>query len=709
MLDIFFRDKSQYHNQLNPVLGYLEQLSSYIQNTRGVSKEVADEKARIILKTHFKDKNVRYFERQENGDREVKDTTLLNYINSNIKEKNVLVPTFTSYMNANKKKSMLSEFIFVNVRRRSVAKKAGQKAKAEGNMELADAKNNEQNMMKIYNNSLSGAFAQAACILHNPTAHSTLTSITRTITSLSNASNEKLIAGNRFYPRGTDVINNVIYIATYADVKFIKSVIEQFNLHIPTIEETIGVLKYSSDLYFHDEKFYQTRIIPYLQKLSGYHLAAICYIGDLYHIRKFNDGFMRNVITEMITPVSVPDTDETICKDIHSINDNILNFVHHIFYTQAKGQGKDYDKMFKTGSGLASSIYTTSKHVEDVLRKYKAFFNCFFMTDILPGNSFRLKHMRRRTVVLSDTDSTCFTLDEWIKWLYNGEFRVDDKSIATTGAVAFMAAQAIINQLAILSKGMNISDDHLNTLAMKNEYLWGIHSPCEISKHYFAYTIIQEGNVFKEADIEIKGVHLKNSAVPKFVIQDAKDLMKYILETIFENKKIKLHYVLEKIKTLEKDIKESVFKGEAIYLKKSKIKNKEAYALDEMKSPYQRHVLWQEVFAPKYGDIQDPPYDVIKIPTIVKGRAALSGWLEKIEDIELKERFNSWLIKYNKMDLPTIYLNETYIKSNGIPKEILNVIDIKRIILDVTMQHRIILETLGIMLYNDLLVSEQFN
>src|SRR5574343_807395 len=181
MLDIFFRDKSQYHNQLNPVLGYLEQLSSYIQNTRNVSKEIADEKARIILKTHFKDKNVRYFERQENGDREVKDTTLLNYINSNIKEKNVLVPTFTSYMKEKKKKSMLSEFIFVNVRRRSVAKKAGQKAKAEGNMELADAKNNEQNMMKIYNNSLSGAFAQAACILHNPTAHSTLTSITRTI------------------------------------------------------------------------------------------------------------------------------------------------------------------------------------------------------------------------------------------------------------------------------------------------------------------------------------------------------------------------------------------------------------------------------------------------------------------------------------------------------------------------------------------------
>lgn len=708
MLDIFFRDKSQYHNQLNPVLGYLEQLSSYIQNTRGVSKEVADEKARIILKTHFKDKNVRYFERQENGDREVKDTTLLNYINSNIKEKNVLVPTFTSYMNANKKKSMLSEFIFVNVRRRSVAKKAGQKAKAEGNMELADVKNNEQNMMKIYNNSLSGAFAQAACILHNPTAHSTLTSITRTITSLSNASNEKLIAGNRFYPRGTDVINNIIYISTYADVNSIRAVVDTFNLHIPTVEETVAVLKYSSDLYFRDDKFYEYKIIPYLQKLTGYHLAAICYIGDLYHIRKFNDGFMRTVINEMIQPVNAEDTDESICKNIHSINENILNFVHHIFYSQAKGQGKDYDKMFASKSGLASSIYKTSKHVEDILIKYKSFFNCFFMTDILPGNSFRLKNMRRRTVVLSDTDSTCFTLDEWVKWIYNGEFRIDDKSIATTGAVAFMAAQAIINQLAILSKGMNISDDHLNTLAMKNEYLWQTFFPMEVSKHYFADTIIQEGNVFKEPELERKGVHVKNSAVPKSIIEKGNNLIKYIFKSIENNEKIKFNYILSEVINTENEIINSVTKGEPIYLKKSKIKNPEAYALEGIKSPYSRHLFWKEVFAPKYGDIPTPPYDVIKIPTTLTSRVLMKQWVDSIEDIELQGRLTRWLEENKKDKLPTIYLNDMYVIGSGIPDEIMRIIDIKKIVLDITLQYRLIIEALGLILYNDMLIKDQF-
>ena len=709
MLDIFFRDKSEYHNQLNPVLGYLEQLSSYIQNSRNLSKDEADVVAKKILRKNFKDKNVRYFERQDNGDREVKDATLLTYINTNIKEKNVLVPTFTSYMNANKKKSMLSEFIFVNVKKRSIAKKAGQKAKAEGKSELADAKNNEQNMMKIYNNSLSGAFAQAACILHNPTAHSTLTSITRTITSLSNASNEKLIAGNRFYPRGMDVINNVVYTATYANIEAIKAVVDRYNLYIPTVEDTVKVLRYSSDLYFRDEKFYQNKIIPYLQKLTGYHLAAICYIGDLYHIRVFNDNFMRNVIMDMIQKVEAEDTDESICKDIYSINENILNFVHHIFYTKAKGQGKDYSKMFQTKSGLASSIFETSKHVEDTLRKYKDFFNCFFMTDILPGNSFRLKHMRRRTVVLSDTDSTCFTLDGWVKWLYNGDFRIDDQSIATTGAVAYMAAQAIINQLAILSRSMNISDDHLNTLAMKNEFLWQTFFPMEVSKHYFADTIIQEGNVFKEPELERKGVHVKNSAVPKSIIEKGNNLIKYIFKSIENNEKIKFNYILSEVINTENEIINSVTKGEPIYLKKSKIKNPEAYALEGIKSPYSRHLFWKEVFAPKYGDIPTPPYDVIKIPTTLTSRVLLKQWVDSIDDIELQGRLTRWLEENKKDKLPTVYLNDMYVLGNGIPDEIMCIIDIKRIILDVTIQHLVIIETLGVILYDNMLISDQFN
>mgnify|MGYP005859707957 CR=1 FL=1 len=79
---------------------------------------------------------------------------------------------------------------------------------------------------------------------------------------------------------------------------------------------------------------------------------------------------------------------------------------------------------------------------------------------------------------------------------------------------------------------MNIANENLNVLSMKNVFLWLTHVLCEISKHYFAYTGIQEGSVFKKPDIEIMGVHLKNSAIPKFIIQDAKEIMKYILSSV---------------------------------------------------------------------------------------------------------------------------------------------------------------------------------
>ncbi len=705
MEGIFFKHRSEYTNQLNPIQSYLEQLTHYIQTKKNISVDKAKELATTIVKTHFKDRPIKYFEREENGDRVVKDGTLYRYIKQNIDSKNILVPTFTSYVNSSVKQSILSEFIFVNVKKRSVAKKASQKAKAEGKSELAIAKNNEQNMMKIYNNSLSGVFGQEACILYNPTAHNTLTSITRTITSLSNASNEKLIAGNRYFPRPIDVLNSIVYISTYTDINQIKHVTETFNLHLPTVEETVSVLKYSSDLYFSDKQYYDTKIIPYLEKLTPYHLASICYTGDFYHLRKFNDYFIRQLINELITPINVEDRKLDDPTVIYKFDEAILYYTHSMLFSKVKGQGKDYEKM--NDNNIACHIHDNYHHVVKTLKKYKLFFNSFFMTEIMPTNSHRLNYLKRRTVVLSDTDSTCFTMDEWVTW-YKGKYYVDDSSIALAGLITYIASQAIVNTLAIVSKNMNIREDLINTLSMKSEYLWRSFIPTSVSKHYFAQTIVQEGNVYKEPETERKGVHLRNSAVPKVAINHGNALMDYILNCGTENKNVSFKYVVSEIIKMEKTIIDSVMKGEAVYLKKSKIKSKEAYAQDEMKSPYQRHQLWVDVFEPKYGSIGDTPYDVVKIPTTVTSRPLLISWLESIEDIELKERLTIWLEKYNKKDLPTFYINESYVQGNGIPNEISSVIDIKRIVFDTTMQHRLILETLGVLLNEEKMIHEQF-
>lgn len=706
MLDIFYKDKSQYTNQLNPVKAYIEQLTMYIATTKNLPKEQAQSKAIALLKTHFKDKPVKYFEREDNGDRVVKDSTLLTYIRENVKAGNILVPTFTSYLPPHRKKSILAEFTVVNVKGRAEAKKIAQKAKAEGDLVLATSKNNEQNNRKIYNNSLSGVFSQLACILYNPTAHSTLTSMTRTMTSLSNASNEQLIAGNRYLPRPIDVFNLVVYNSTYVDVDKMRSVVEKFQLHLPTVQETVKMLQYSSDLYFHDQRYYDSKIIPYLDKLTPYHLAGICYFGDLYHLRQLNPGFIRQLLTELVTPV---DTAGQIMDDvspIYKVDEAILYMVHGLFFSKIKGFGKDYEKMNQ--AGIASSLYQTCQKVVQTLRHYQDFFNMFFMNEVFPTNSHRLGNMRRRVVVLSDTDSTCFTLDEWVDW-YHGGYKVDDTSIGLASCITYFASQNIVNSLAIVSKNMNVAQENLNTLGMKNEYLWNAFVPTEASKHYYASTVMQEGNVFTTTEPEIKGVHLKNSAVPKGIVDHGKALMEYVLTQTENNQKVKFNYILTEVTNLEKHIIDSVTKGESQYLKRSKIKAREAYSQDEFRSPFQRHTFWQEVFGPRYGMIEDPPYDVIKIPTTVTSGTSLRAWLDSITDTDLRERLVAWMQKYAKKDLPTIYLNLTYVAGYGIPPEIISVIDLKRIVFDSTMQHRLLIDTLGVLLHPDKLVYEQFN
>ena len=705
MENIFFKPKDKYTNQLNPTKGYLEQLSFHLSVRMCIPLDEARRRAIAFLKKHFKDRHIRYFERNEVGDREVKDGTVMQYIKKNVNERNVLAPTFTSYCHADTKKSIISEFINVNVTVRAKAKKEGQKAKAEGNLELAEAKNNEQNVRKTYNNSVSGLFGQSACILYNPTAHSTLTSITRTMTSLSNACNERLIGGNRYLPRPKDVYHQVVYEATYADIEKIKNCVERFKLHLPTVEETVACLKYSSDLYFTDEAYYEKYIVSFLKKLSPYQLAAICYNGDLYHQRVFNPEFIKGMLDKMITPV-IADKPLEDLSVIGKTHEPVRVLAHSILVDKVQGFGLDYKKMNDQGT-LAASVVATHDHTVTVLNEYKEFFNTFYMTEIVPINSHRLREMRRRVVILSDTDSSCFTLDEWVDWYGNG-YQVNPKTIALASAITYIASEAIVNQLAILSKSMNVDDAQLDVLQMKNEWLWLSISPAEVSKHYFAWAVIQEGSVLTKPELDLKGVHLKNSAVPVEVTKHAKDLINSICIKLASNEKISFRDTMKEIISVEERIIKSINSGEVTFFKRSKIKNDTAYAQEKTKSPYQRHTFWNDVFGPKYGMLQEPPYDVIKVPTTIKSKTKLKEWLESIEDLELRGRLYNFLVTFNKTSLPTIYINLDQAKGRGIPPEILKVIDVKRIVFDCTMQHRILTQMLGVMLNENLMLREQF-
>lgn len=689
----FLKEKSFYKRKINPLRTYAEQTGFYLHKMTG--KNIDDCVKNVLNSvlaegTQAKDPIVTFFERDDvTKDKGTNELRLSQYLSSIVKNEYILIPTATAYLNHRQESSLHSEFIQDNVQKRSLAKKAAFKAESEGDIDLFTAKNNEQENKKRSNNSMSGAYASEGSILLNPSAHSTLTSTTRVVSSISNASNEKIIAGNRHYYDPDVTLYNVISITSSIDSEMLTRVIEKYKLIYPSIQDVIDCIKWSSDLYWRDDRRFK-RITDFIEKLTPLERAGFVYIGDMYHIRKHNP----DVIKELLGTLSRKDrsfTDIDPDETMKTMDEQIVNFAHLICMKEVQGKGKDYSKLTRDEY---ITLASTCLNIQFTVLQYKDFIEAFFLTYNVPASVAYIPHMVRRTVVLSDTDSTMFSVDEYVEW-YFGDIKFNYESYALGGAVMFLATQCIAHSLAIFSANMNVGEDKLFLLSMKPEFTFPVFAQTSVAKHYYTTMLVKEGNVFNEPVIEIKGIHLKNSAAPKDLIKDSHGNMEKIIRSLMNNEKISLLEKLTDLSNKEKKIEESLMNGEVSYFKHDRIKDPVAYSNAPDKSPYQRHTFWMETFQDKYPISDVPPYSVIKIPTILNNISSISKWTESMEDRDLAKRIALWVSKNKKIAIPTLYVSLDYVKAFGIPKEIKDVMDIKRSILDLTLVDRMVLETLG--------------
>ncbi len=700
----FYREASSYKRDVNPIENYIKQAVIYLhkQTNQPVVYCLEFITKYLSSKSHpgMVDPIVSYLERGENGDREEKRISLSNYIKETIDNNDILIPSFTTYIHPTKKKSLLSGFALNNTVIRSRSKKEAFKAKADGNIELYISKNNEQGTMKIYNNSLSGGFGSSGTSLFNPTAHSTLTSTIRTVTSIGNTINEKIVSGNRHYWSYDVVLSNITSILSLVDVSAFEEMVYKYNLYIPNTVDVIECIRYSSDLYWKNNRDIE-RLKVFVDKLSGIEKAIFIYVGDLYHTRKHNSDFIRTFLMRLTSK-------KAICIDnpteyITKVDEGIYNLACHICSTELKGYGKRFEDMRK--DGILDTLVGVCVNITEVLDEYSTFISQIFASNTIPSSSGHIKSMIRRSVVLSDTDSTIFSTDEYVSW-YFGEFLYSPESFSIAAAVMFLATQSISNGLRILSRNINVAEENISILNMKPEFSFPVFANTSVSKHYFAIKVIQEGNVFSEPENEVKGVHLINSAMPKDIRTIIDEKIDSVMMDVYGNRKISLKEYLTELANLERKIESEVLAGSSKYFKAGKIKSPDSYAAKENQSPYAYHKLWVEVFEPKYGNVIPIPYNVLKIPLTLENKTKVIEWLATIEDREFGNRMGKWLLNNKKDTLPTIFINDEYIHSNGVPKELVSIVNSKKIILELTKALRYISETLGFYIKTDMLVSE---
>lgn len=632
--------------------------------------------------------------RPEPGHRIIEEITPQEFFDDIVQNQRLCSPSLAVYHNPHYKKSILSLYIARNVKRRSKAKKEMFAAERAGNTNLKNIKNDEQTTYKTSNNSLSGGHNSVFTILFLKSAHSALTSTCRTSAAYANANNEKFITGNRHYYSPEVTIENLASVVGHSDMGLIAETCDGFGIHYPSAMECLEMIRYSSDFYWPNAPEDHALILKFLEGVSPQARAAIMYTGDAFHLRKYNDDLVRGFLTEMIqtptTPNATPD------HYVDGISDDMIAFVSSLMAHVM--DGKSIWDLKKENPPVYGLVAAAIKNTYDTLDKYKKLIKTFWATSNIPASPAAFTESIRRAGVVSDTDSTIFTVQDWCHW-YEGEHVINQTTNAIRNTMVYFASQGIIHILAIVSGNMGVVKEQLHQLAMKNEFAFPVFGLTSRGKHYFAFQSEREGNVYPIPHLEIKGVEMKNSKAPREMNERATALVVDSMNDLMEGRKISIIPRLKEIANMEREIQKSIESGEFKFLTTARINNREAYK-SETGGPYRQYELWEAVFAEKYGPAPIPPYDAIKVSIEGHSQAQINDWLSKIEDRVFADKFAKYLKDNHIKSLSTVIVPRHNCLIHGVPKELTVGIDVRKLIYSTTSTFYLELESFGFYMAN---------
>lgn len=697
-MTVFTKEISEYARDLDFVTNYIKDSALYLSKMRNISLEDAEKFIRDAIATgKVKPVNpkVKYLQRdKKTGDRFITEGTFLQYIDDVRNNKLIMVPTMTVYYNPEQKKSYNAIWIDRNLKLRKGFKEQMFVAKMKGNKLLSSYYDILQNSCKIKNNSLSGAHSSPSTPLFNKSSHSTLTSLCRISTSYANASNESLLRGNRHYWCPQVVISHLLTTARNSKLDDMAMVINTNNLVYPSVSDVMNCIVYSTHLYWRDGSALLD-IEKLVEKLTPIERAAFVYSGDLYHLEKLNREYVKNIYQRFTTKILEPDY-STEASDAMKDGDT-ATLATLICSTEANY--RKLDEIKKEDSYVYAIIAANALSIQRNVEYFSDFIRAFLRTELLSPSIAKLPKIVRRVVVTSDTDSSIFTTQYWTM-KYSPDNLFSEMAYRVGYVTTFFVSKVVKHRLAMMSKNIGAIDPHIHKISMKNEYFFPIYSLTSSAKHYFAYRSAQEGNILREKETEIKGVHLRNSSAPPYVTKMLKKYMEGILDGVMVDGKLTLKAVTNPIIELEKDIFKDINSGGYKYFNGIQIKDADSYKDGEDSSNYKRYTFWQDVFAPVYGNAPNPPYRAVKISVTTDNRRRFEEWVENIENPVIKDRLKKWSIETGKKGIETLVIPEANVLQFGVPKEIIAVIDTRKLVKNITSPFYLVLESLGIYMDN---------
>jgi len=681
----FGSNYSELKRNIDPVKEYIEQAKHFVSVKMSISLEEAE--VLVMKKLNSSKTNnptVLHTKLNKHGDRVETRTKLREYINDSINDGRTIAPSLTCYFSKEQKPSLHASYVIQNMVERDRHKKLSFVYKLEKNTDLAIKHGTTEKYLKTANNLISGAYNSKSTNLYTPSSHYTLTSTTRCVTSIGNGLTESLVAGNYYFNNEETVLNYVNSLVSNCDVKATRNVMNKYNIVSPSPSELMETIKYSSDLYFTNQEF-ESGLLDYFSKLNDEQRAYVCYTNSLFNLSIYNSTVIKEMITKLIKKVTNTTSETSVFKD----SSKGLQILTCIICAE---ELQDVNLIIEEADDtLKSLLCSTCNNINLTLDYYRDLIRLFFITEVLPPSIPRVKEMLRDSVVLSSTDSSCGAYDRWVEWYY-GKNRFDTEATAVSAVVMTLNTSIMEHYIKVFSKNCNVSEDNKDRLEMKNEFYWPVFVPADISNHYIALMTIREGNVYSTAEPEIKGVHIIAGNRNKEIVDKLQDEFIKVLKKSLVEGKVDLMSFLKTCADVERDMLARIKSGDVSIYESAKIKDKASYKLSEDSSPYSKHTLWNGVYGAKLGFVDEPPYSVKKISTT----------LDSVEAIEKYAKRKGGTIEAGLMkvlekrkDLKTIFIPQSIVDGKPIHKDILEIVDVKKVILDNMKPAYILLGMLG--------------
>ena len=716
-MSLFALRSDEYKRDLDFHRGYKESLALYVSIMKGVDVNHALERVNELstsggaLAPEIPHMTMNYRPRART-DRVTRRAPMDKVINEIEKNGLILGPNLVVYENPGVFRAYQGDYIDHNLDARYKIKKEGQIAKQKGDIELAEYNGQAQVNKKTLNNSMSGAHSSE----HNPnycaSAHTTLTSTCRIGTSSSNSNAERFIMGNRHYYNAEITLENLLASIRLTDPNKIKTAIEKYDLVYPDVDWTIKKVKGCTELYWRSVDKWG-KIEAFIRKLTPIQRAAVAYSSDLASFIDLNPEFTRQMFDDLtllnrndIKPISVDETQEYL----KSADSYIMSYISTLSAKDLAGKVLD-DFINKESEDYNPEMYgmfgARLKAVTDAIKtKYMPLIRAFFVTDLMPHSIYAVPVSVRKCVIGSDTDSTLYTTQSVVEWYMSG-LKFNYEADCCRELVTYLNSQLVVHILAKASTHLGVSKKDLFRMTMKPEFSMPVMAFTNRMKHYIATISACEGNVYEEPELEVKGVALKSSKVPRWVIEIFFKWCEHLIEVFQSGNKITPQEAIAVVAYLEHTFINDLKDGKTSFLSNYRIKDPAAYKA-EVPPPLVYKDLWDQIFGPKYGKMSTPPVDCKKVSVDLTNKTKMLEWLEVI-DPEVSQRFKNWLPNLKQPTRTMLIVPQEYLEHNPLPDEIWQAVDKAKLLVTLTESFYYILECLGIYFKNDSLTRFAFN